>query len=74
MDEQPLIVRDKYTLGGIPIFYGTRVPANNLIEYLTAGKTIDDFLGDFPSVKREQVVQYLKLAGALAAAKSQAIT
>lgn len=46
-------------LGGLPVFAGTRVPAQTLIEYLKAGETIDDFLQGFPSVKREQVLAFL---------------
>jgi uncharacterized protein (DUF433 family) len=61
--ETPLIIRDTNILGGIPVFYGTRVPAHTLIDYLTAGDTIDDFLEDFPTVTREQAVLFLELAG-----------
>jgi uncharacterized protein (DUF433 family) len=55
-----LINHDKEILGGIAVFYGTRVPVQNLIDYLATGETIDAFLDDFPSVRREQVVQYLE--------------
>lgn len=48
-------------LGGTPVFAGTRVPVRNLIDYLEAGDTLDEFLDDFPSVTREQAVQVLKL-------------
>jgi uncharacterized protein (DUF433 family) len=47
----------------MPVFRGTRVPVQNLIDYLTRGETIDTFLDDFPTVKREQVIQFLELAG-----------
>ncbi|HVU13649.1 MAG TPA: DUF433 domain-containing protein [Phototrophicaceae bacterium] len=63
----PLIHHDKEILGGIPVFYGTRVPVQNLIDYLATGETIDSFLDDFPTVSREQVVQFLETFGALAA-------
>jgi uncharacterized protein (DUF433 family) len=56
-----IVNHDKDILGGIPVFYGTRVPVQNLIDYLATGETIDAFLDDFPSVSREQVVQWLKL-------------
>lgn len=48
---------DKEILGGTPVFNGTRVPIKNLFDYLETGETIDEFLDDFPSVKREQVVK-----------------
>jgi uncharacterized protein (DUF433 family) len=66
MDKQPLIVRDRDILGGIPVFYGTRVPVDNLIDYLMTGGTIDEFLDDFPTVSKEQVVRFLETARALA--------
>ena len=45
--------------GGIPVFRGTRVPVQNLLDYLATGETIDAFLDDFPSVSREQILQFL---------------
>ncbi len=48
---------DKEILGGTPVFKGTRVPTKNLFDYLETGETIDEFLDDFPSVKREQVMK-----------------
>lgn len=51
-------------MGGLPVFRDTRVPVRNLIDYLTTGETIDTFLDDFPTVKREQVVQFLEEAEA----------
>jgi len=47
-------------LGGALVFAGTRVPVHTLINYLAAGDTIDEFLDDFPSVSREQVIQVLE--------------
>ena len=44
---------------GTPVFSGTRVPVKNLYDYLLGGDSIDEFLNDFPSVKREQVIQLL---------------
>jgi uncharacterized protein (DUF433 family) len=41
-------------LGGTPVFHGTRVPFDGLIDYLEAGESIDDFVRDYPSVTREQ--------------------
>ncbi len=67
MSLPPLIVRDKDILGGTPVFYGSRVPVQNLIDYLATGETIDAFLDDFPAITREQVVRFLTTLGALAA-------
>jgi uncharacterized protein (DUF433 family) len=53
-------------MGGTPVFTGTRVPVQSLIEFLEAGDSIDDFLAAFPSVKRSQVVSFLEKAADLA--------
>ena len=58
----PVIVRDPEILGGIPCFRGTRVPFQNLLDYLEAGDTLDDFLEQFPSVTREMAVEALETA------------
>ena len=50
------------TLGGTPVFYGTRVPIKNLFDYLETGESIDYFLDDFASVKREQVIKLLEMS------------
>jgi uncharacterized protein (DUF433 family) len=47
-------------LGGALVFAGTRVPVHTLIDYLSAGDTIDEFLDDFPTVSREQIIQVLQ--------------
>ena len=47
-------------MSGAPVFKGTRVLAQTLIEYLEAGDSIDDFLEGFPSVSREQVIALLE--------------
>jgi uncharacterized protein (DUF433 family) len=47
-------------MGGTPVFAGTRVPVENLIDYLEGGESIEDFLEGFPSVSREQVVTFLE--------------
>jgi uncharacterized protein (DUF433 family) len=49
-------------MGGTPVFAGTRVPTQTLIDYLVAGDSIDEFLDGFPSVKREQVAKFLEEA------------
>ena len=57
-----LITVDPETLGGIPVFTGTRVPIKTLIDYLEAGDRLDDFLDDFPTVSREHAVAVLEIA------------
>jgi uncharacterized protein (DUF433 family) len=47
-------------MGGTPVFAGTRVPVQTLLDYLEAGESIDDFLAGFPSVTREHVVSFLE--------------
>ena len=49
-------------MGGTPVFSGTRVPIQTLIDYLSSGESIDDFLEGFPTVSREQVVEFLREA------------
>ncbi len=49
-------------MGGTPVFAGTRVPVQTLIDYLEGGDSIDDFLEGFPSVRREQVISFLEEA------------
>ena len=60
-----LITRDPEVLGGIPVFRGTRVPFKNLLDYLEAGQTIDEFLDDFPTVSRKTAIDALEHAKAL---------
>jgi uncharacterized protein (DUF433 family) len=62
---QPLINQSPDVLSGTPVFYGTRVPVRNLLDYLETGETIETFLEDFPSVSREQVTRFLDTAGEL---------
>jgi uncharacterized protein (DUF433 family) len=57
-----LIVSNPDILNGTPVFAGTRVPLKNLTDYLEHGESIDEFLDDFPSVSREQVIQFLEEA------------
>ncbi len=49
-------------MSGTPVFRGTRVPVQTLVEHLEAGESLEVFLKDFPSVSREQAVQFLELA------------
>lgn len=49
-------------MGGTPVFLGTRVPIQTLLDYLEAGESIDNFLEGFPTVTREQVIAFLEEA------------
>ncbi|HEY7213356.1 MAG TPA: DUF433 domain-containing protein [Thermoanaerobaculia bacterium] len=60
--KQPVISRRDDVMGGTPVFFGTRVPVQTLLDYLEAGESIDDFLEGFPSVRREQVIAFLEEA------------
>jgi uncharacterized protein (DUF433 family) len=60
-----VITRDPDVLGGTPVFCGTRVPFQALLDYLEGGQTLDEFLEDFPTVTREAAVQALEHAKAL---------
>jgi uncharacterized protein (DUF433 family) len=59
-----VIVSDPEILSGTPVFQGTRVPVKNLLDYLEGGDDIGEFLDDFPSVTKEQVVKVLEAAKA----------
>jgi uncharacterized protein (DUF433 family) len=63
MDSKRIIHSDREILGGTPVFVGTRVPVQALLDYLEGGDTIEDFLDDFPGVTREQVIAFLEEAG-----------
>ena len=63
MAKQPKVIHsDPDILGGIPVFVGTRVPVQNLIDCLEAGDSLEEFLDSFPSVTREQAVTALEIA------------
>ena len=57
-------------MGGTPVFAGTRVPIENLLDYLEGGDSIEDFLEGFPSVGREQVITFLEETKARALAEA----
>lgn len=59
---KPVISCDPDVMGGTPVFAGTRVPVQTLLDYLEAGDSIDDFLAGFPSVTRGQVIEFLEQA------------
>jgi len=63
---------DPEILAGTPVFVGTRVPVQSLFDYLEGGETLDEFLRQFPSVRRDQAIAALALARAtlLAGARS----
>lgn len=60
--ENSVISRSPDVMGGTPVFAGTRVPVQTLLDYLESGESIDDFLAGFPSVSREQVIGFLEQA------------
>ncbi len=63
MSNHPKVIHsDPDILGGIPVFVGTRVPVQNLIDCLEAGDSLDEFLISFLSVTREQAISALELA------------
>ncbi len=57
-----VVCRDPEVMGGTPVFCGTRVPVQTLIDFLEAGESIDQFLEGFPSVTRDQVIAFLEEA------------
>jgi uncharacterized protein (DUF433 family) len=59
---QSVVKIDLEIMSGAPCFAGTRVPIQNLIDYLEGGDSIDDFLEGFPTVSREQVIAFLEEA------------
>jgi uncharacterized protein (DUF433 family) len=59
---QSVVKIDPEIMSGAPCFAGTRVPIQNLIDYLEGGESIEDFLEGFPTVSREQVIAFLEEA------------
>lgn len=66
-----VITRDPDILGGTPVFQGTRVPFQSLLDYLEGGQTLNDFLEDFPTVSREAAVLALEHAKSLVVSQLQ---
>jgi uncharacterized protein (DUF433 family) len=62
MQIEEIVHTDPEILSGTPVFVGTRVPVQSLFDYLEGGETLDEFLEQFPSVRREQAVATLDLA------------
>ena len=57
-----IITSSQDVMGGTPVFAGTRVPVQTLLDYIKGGESIDDFLEGFPTVTREQVIAFLEEA------------
>ncbi len=67
--ETQIISRSPDIMSGAPVFAGTRVPVQTIIDYLAGGHSLDEFLDDFPTVRRQQALDLLhqikeKLVGA----------
>jgi len=62
MEANDIVSRDPNVMSGALVFAGTRVPVDTLIEHLAAGDSLEDFLKDFPTVRREQAIAYLEMA------------
>jgi uncharacterized protein (DUF433 family) len=60
--KRPVISCRPEIMGGTPVFAGTRVPVQTFLDYLEAGDSIDEFLEGFPSVSREQAIEFLEQA------------
>ena len=53
---------DPETMGGTPVFRGTRVPVKSLFDFIETGETLDEFLENFPSVHRADAIEVLQMA------------
>jgi len=62
MKQSSIVHSDPNILGGTPVFVGTRVPVQALIDYLEGGHTLEEFLNDFPTVRRELAIAALEQA------------
>ena len=69
MSEQ-IVSSSPDVMGGTPVFAGTRVPVQTLLDYLEAGESIDEFLEGFPTVSRQHVVAFLERAASPAVAEA----
>jgi uncharacterized protein (DUF433 family) len=69
-DAESVIHIDPEILGGTPVFVGTRVPLQALIDYIRGGHPLSDFLDDFPTVSQSQAVAALEQAKELLVAHS----
>ena len=62
LNDSPVVHSDPEIMGGTAVFVGTRVPVQSLFDYLEAGDTLDEFVRQFPSVRREQAIDVLEIA------------
>ena len=62
LSDGSVVHSDPEIVGGTPVFVGTRVPVRILIDHLKGGATLDEFLEDFPSVRRSQAEDFLTQA------------
>lgn len=69
MDPKLIVHSDPEILGGTPVFVGTRVPVDALIDFLEGGESIEDFLENYPGVSRKQVFGFLEEASRALLAK-----
>ena len=60
--DMPTVHRDLEIMSGIPVFVGTRVPFQTMLDYVESGQPLSEFLEDFPTVSREQAVKALEQA------------
>jgi uncharacterized protein (DUF433 family) len=60
MHRDAIFHSDPAVMSGAPVFTGTRVPVQNLLDYIDAGTSLDEFLADFPGVQRKQASEFLK--------------
>jgi uncharacterized protein (DUF433 family) len=70
MKSNELISIDPEILGGQPVFKGTRVPVESLFDYLEVGMSLDEFIEEFPTVTKEQVVLVLEMANRIISSKN----
>jgi len=66
---ESVIVQDPEVHSGAPVFRGTRVPFQILLDYLEVGETLDEFLEQYPGVSRDQAIAALEEAKALVLAR-----
>lgn len=64
------ITIDKEILSGNPVFKGTRVPIETLFDHLEKGVSLDEFLGDFPTVNKEQAIAVIEIASKILTSKN----
>jgi uncharacterized protein (DUF433 family) len=69
MDPTRIVHSDPEILGGTPVFVGTRVPVQALLDFLEGGDTIEEFLDNYPGVSRDQAIAFLEEAGRALVAK-----